>query len=133
MSVSLNVNDTTVCLNETLCFTRTYFDMKAFQPIYMIVLVVNTVLAITVTSFASFIIWKRSTMQMKAYKWSILNIIWTGLSFEILLCVWMPVPLFPIYGGYNGGILSSASLTVIQGVQKKWNFLDFFINLGPEN
>jgi hypothetical protein len=110
----LNINDSSICFNDTFCLTTTYFDLKNLQPTYTIVLLTNTTLAIIITFFVTFIIWKKSTAEMRAYKWSILNIIWTSLCLELLLCIWMPVPLFPILGGYNGGIMQSANLEVRQ-------------------
>lgn len=81
-----------------------YNQMLSVEPNYRMTLLIIFSIA-TITFIPAFlIIYFKSTHEMKKYKWCLLNIIISSYCFELILNLWMPFPMFKIYGGYNIGL-----------------------------
>lgn len=99
-------------LCDANCSSVKYSTIKDFEHIYIPILITTFAITVIFSMFSILVIWKRSTEEMETYKWCLLNIILSSFSLEALITLWMPVPIFPIYGGYNAGILKYLPIEV---------------------
>ena len=53
--------------------------------------------------FAAFVVLYKSTPAMRTYKWMILNTMLWSFLFDLILCMYKPITLFPFYMGIATG------------------------------
>lgn len=115
MNDSENTNYSLILKNSTFNLTqaeKSYSNLRDFEPQYRLMLLSTLFLASLSFFLGIFIIIYKSTPEMKKYEWFLINIISTSYCLSLVLNLWMPVPIFRIYGGYNIGLFREAANSI---------------------
>lgn len=113
--------------NETnLTLTDPLNDIRNIRPVFQALIITTTIITAIITLFAIFIIWRKSTFEMRKYKLFLINILVTSFFLQMTIFLWMPIPIFNILGGLCIGYLR---LLKIPDFILNYICLDIFIGL----
>ena len=74
-----------------------------WQFLYGTTLEITSSIGIIIFPFAAFVVLYKSTPAMGTYKWMILNTMLWSFLFDLTLCMYKPITLFPFYMGIATG------------------------------
>ena len=70
-----------------------YWDVTLFFTTVFFILMLYTII-------------KKSSPEMGGYKWYLVHQLCWSYAFDFYMSLWKPIPLWPFYIGYSGGILN---------------------------